>query len=209
MSGVAFEICLCSLDVIIVFPATMEEHLVRLETVLGRLQQAGLKLEPSKCSLLHKSVEFLGHVVIEGKIGVNPAKIRDVVEWPNPNSVKEVRGFVGLCSYYRRFVKDFDKIATPLSSLSEKNRKFCWTSECQRVFEILKELLTTAPLLTMPNDVDVFIFDTDASQLGLVLCYHNCKRVLNDLLLTPVVNSRKLKFITVSPGRNFLQWSTS
>ena len=167
MSGVAFEICLCYLVDIIVYSATLEEHFARLEKVLGRLQQAGLKLKPSKCSLLQKSVEFLGHVVTEGKIGVNPAKIRDVVEWPIPISVKEVRGFVGLCSYYRRFVKDFGKIATPLTSLSEKNRKFCWTSECQQAFETLKGLLTTAPLLAMPNDVDVFILDTDASQFAI------------------------------------------
>jgi len=110
-------------------------------------------------------------VVSEGHVGVNPKKIRDVTEWPTPISMKEVRGFLGLYSYYRRFVKDFSKIAAPLSALSEKNRKFCWTGECQRAFETLKTLLTTAPVLAMPNDVDTFILDTDASQyaIGAVL----------------------------------------
>jgi hypothetical protein len=171
MSGLTFEVCLIYLDDVIVFSSTLEEHFVRLKLVLERLQQAGLKLKPSKCSLLQRSVEFLGHVVSEGNVGVNPAKIRDVEEWPTPVSLKEVRGFVGLCSYYRRFVKDFGKIAAPLTSLSEKGRKFVWTEECQQAFKTLKGLLTSAPLLAMPNDTDTFILDTDASQyaIGAVL----------------------------------------
>jgi hypothetical protein len=130
-----------------------------------------LKLKPSKCNLLQKSVEFLGHIVSEGRIGVNPEKVKAVMEWPTPISLKEVRGFVGLCSYSRRFVKDFGKIAAPLNALSEKNRTFCWDESCQTAFDILKKCLTTTPLLAMPNDKDTFILDTDASQyaIGAVL----------------------------------------
>ena len=167
MSGLTFEVCLIYLDDVIVFSSTIGEHFVRLKLVLHRLQQAGLKLKPSKCHLLQKSVEFLGHVVSEGQIGVNPEKVQAVVDWPIPVSVKEVRGFVGLCSYYRRFVRNFGSIAAPLTALTEKNRIFRWTEECQTAFEVLKRLLTSAPLLAMPNDVDTFTLDTDASQCAI------------------------------------------
>jgi len=108
-----------------------------------------------------------GHIVTEGRIGVSPGKINDVVDWLTPISVKKVRGFVGLCSYYRRFIKDFGKIAAPLNALSEKNKRFVWTEECQTSIKTLKRLLTTAPLLAMPNGVDMFILDTDASQYAI------------------------------------------
>src|SRR5664279_2859784 len=163
MSGLTYEVCLTYLDDVIVFASSLEEHSARLRLVFDRLQSAGLKLKPSKCSLLQRTVEFLGHVVSEGRVGVNPAKVRDVVEWPTPTSLKEVRGFVGLCSYYRRFVKGFGEIAAPLNALSEKNKVFCWTAECDAAFQTLKEILTTAPLLAMPNETDMFILDADAS----------------------------------------------
>jgi len=155
MSGLKFEICLMYINDIIVHSTTLVDHFERLRFVLGRLQDVDLKLKPSKCNLLQNSVEFLGHVVSEGHVGVNPKKIRDVTEWPTPISLKEVRGFIGLCSYYRRFVKDFSKIVAPLSALSEKNRKFCWTEECQRAFETLETLSKTAQVLAKPNDVDI------------------------------------------------------
>lgn len=171
MSGLSFEVCLSYLDDVIVYSETSESHFERLRLVLDRFSKAGLKLKPSKCCIFQKSVEFLGHVISEGNIGVNPKKIMDVVDWPVPTSVKEVRGFIGLCSYYRRFVKDFGKIAAPLNALSEKNCVFSWQDECQLAFDKLKELLTTTPLLAMPNDTDTFVLDTDASQyaIGAVL----------------------------------------
>ena len=101
MAGLTFEVALCYLDDLIIFSRTIEEHLERLRLVLDRLSGAGLKLKPSKCHLLQKSVEFLGHIVSAGQIAVNPAKILAVVDWPVPENVHEVRGFIGLCSYYR------------------------------------------------------------------------------------------------------------
>jgi hypothetical protein len=167
MSGLTFDVCLTYLDDTIVFASSIDMQLQRLRLVLERLKQAGLKLKPSKCSLLQKSVSFLGHVVSGGKIGVDYEKIRHVVEWAVPRTLKEVRGFVGLCSYYRRFVKDFGRIAAPLNELSKKNQVFKWTEKCQEAFDTLKELLTTAPLLAMPNQDDKFILDCDASQCAI------------------------------------------
>jgi len=167
MSGLTYDVCLTYLDDVIIFSTDIETHFVRLRYVLERLKQAGLKLKPSKCNLLMKSVSFLGHVVSEGAISVDYEKIKHVVEWPVPRTIKEVRGFVGLCSYYRRFVKDFGKIAAPLSAMSEKNKRFSWTEECQQAFDQLKQILTSPPVMTMPNQHDPFVLDCDASQCAI------------------------------------------
>jgi len=150
-----------------VFSSTLEEQFEHLEIVLSSLRQAGLKLKPSKCCFLQKSVEFLGDIVTEGRIGVNPGKVNDVVDWPAVISVKEVKGFVRLCSYYRPFIKDFGEITASLNALSENNKRFVWTEECQTSFQTLKRLLTTAPHLAMPNGVNIFILDMDASQYAI------------------------------------------
>ena len=124
MAGLTFEVALCYLDDLIVFSKTIGEHLERLCLVLDRLSAAGLKLKPSKCYLLQTSVEFLGHVVSAGQIAVNAAKILAVVDLSVPQNVHEVRGFVGLCSYYRRFIKGFGEIATPLNALTEEREVY-------------------------------------------------------------------------------------
>src|SRR5215469_4142133 len=172
LSGLSLSICLVYLDDILVFSRTVEEHAERLELVFQRLRKANLKLKPSKCSLLQTEVSFLGHRISADGITTDPAKIESIVNWPVPTSISEVRSFVGLCSYYRRFVKDFSEIAAPLHDLTKKHAKFVWTADCQNAFEVLKEHLTTAPILTMPVDEGEYRLDTDASagSLGAVLC---------------------------------------
>ena len=101
------------LDDIIVFAEILTEHEVRLETVLVRLREAGLKVKASKCQLVRRSVNFLGHVVDEHGIGTDPQKVEAVMDWPMPQSVPEVRSFLGLCGYYRSFVPDFATVAKP------------------------------------------------------------------------------------------------
>lgn len=171
MSGLHLDVCLVYLDDIILFSKTVEEHLERLVRVLGRLRSAGLKLKPEKCSLMRKSVSFLGHVVSEAGIATDPEKIKAVAEWPEPTSVKEVRSFLGLAGYYRRFVKGFAEIAAPLHALTRKDQPFFWTEKTQAAFEALRIALTSPPVLAMPNDVDMFILDTDACDqtIGAVL----------------------------------------
>jgi hypothetical protein len=164
MSGLNYEVCLTYIDDVIVYSTSIDLQFTRLRLVLERLRRAGLKLKSSKCNLLCKSVKFLGHVLSAGKIAVDPEKVNQVLEWPIPINLKEVRGFVGLCSYYRRFIKDFARIAAPLNAMSEKNRNFEWNESCQQSMDTMKKLLTTAPLLVMPNSTDPFILDTDASQ---------------------------------------------
>ena len=171
MAGLNLEICLVYLDDIIVYSSTVEEHLQRLDVVLGRLRRAGLKLKPEKCALLQKSVSFLGHVISDQGIGTNPEKVRAVMDWPRPTCIREVRAFLGLASYYRRFVKDFADIAAPLNALTKKNHGFCWSEEAEISFKTLKQVLSTPPILAMPCDSGDFILDTDASDraIGAVL----------------------------------------
>lgn len=171
MAGLAFEMCLVYLDDVIVFSTTIEEHFERLRSVLSRLKDAGLKLKPSKCRLLQKHVAFLGHVVSEQGISTDPMKVEAVTQWPVPTNLREVRAFVGLCSYYRRFVKNFAAISAPLHNLAKKGEVFRWTQECQEAFDYLKEALTSAPVLAMPDDESPWLLDTDASNsaIGAVL----------------------------------------
>jgi len=124
MSGLNLEMCLVYLDDIVVYARTPEEHLERLAVVFERLSQAGLKLKPEKCRFFQRSVQFLGHVISHEGIGTDPEKIRAVMEWPTPTSVTETRSFLGLASYYRRFVQDFAKIAEPLHTLTRKTSDF-------------------------------------------------------------------------------------
>ena len=110
---------------------------------------------------------FLGHVVSKDDIQVDPKKIEAVIAWPRPTTVAEVRSFLGLTGYYRRFVKDFSKIAAPLTRLTQKNVKFNWTDRCEEHFLLLKELLTSAPVLTLPSGDEGYTVYCDASRVGL------------------------------------------
>jgi len=171
MTGLHLELCLVYLDDIIVFSSSVAGHLDRLRVVLDRLRSAGLKLKPGKCVFLQKSVSFLGHVVSDAGISTDPEKTRAVAEWPRPTRLRDVRAFLGLASYYRRFVQNFSVISAPLHQLSRKNQIFHWHEGHQRSFDELKARLTTSPILAMPTDDGEFILDTDASghAIGAVL----------------------------------------
>ena len=171
MAGLNFEICLIYLDDIIIYSTTPEQHIERLRAVLTRLRGAGLKLKPSKCDVMRSSVEFLGHRVSADGIEPHPQKISAVTDWPTPETLRELRAFLGLCGYYRRFVDHFSSVTSPLYSLTEKGRPFNWNAECQIAFEQLKRHLTSCPILCMPTSDDAFVLDTDASDavIGAVL----------------------------------------
>ena len=171
MVGLNYNILLVYLDDIILMSRTVSEHLDRLVMMLDRLRSAGLKLKPSKCNLLQKTIHFLGHVVSDNGISTDPEKVEAVQDWLVPCNVTEVRGFIGLCSYYRRFVKNFAEIADPLHALTGKRASFHWDDRCQDAFEELKIRLTTTPILAMPRDDGEYRLDTDASgeAIGAVL----------------------------------------
>jgi len=171
LNGLNFNMCLVYLDDIIVYSADVNEHIGRLEQLFERLKSANLKLKPSKCKLLRSELSFLGHVVSSKGVGTDPEKISAVQDWPVPTDVKEIRSFLGLASYYRRFVPSFAALAAPLHALTGKNRKFDRNDSCEDGFRKLKKALVSSPILAMPNDGDPFILDTNACDvsIGVVL----------------------------------------
>ncbi len=191
LRGLQWEICLLYMDDIISPCSTISDGLIRLENIFKRLQQANLKLKPSKCIFFQKEVKFLGHIVSEAGIQTDPAKIAAVKDWQMPSTAKEVKSFLGLCSYYRRFVKGVASIAKPLNKVSDKSVKFVWAPECESAFQTLKSALITSPILGYPIPGLKFILDTDASDVAtgavlsqlqnnveVVIAYHS--KSLND-----------------------------
>ena len=152
LAGLNMETCLVYLDDIILFSSDLESHFDRLSKLLSRLQQVNLKLKPSKCELLQTSVRFLGHVISGQGIATDPEKVRVIPEWPVPQSLRQLRGFLGITVYYQRFVKDYAKIVAPLNAITRKNQPYEWTEECQVPFDRLKEALSSPPILAMPKD---------------------------------------------------------
>ena len=169
LSGLHWETLLVYLDDVIVFGSSVPEELARLKQVFHRLRQANLKLKPKKCHLFKTKVSYLGHEVSDMGISTQTEKTEAIKNWPTPTNVKEVRSFLGLASYYRRFVKDFGSIAKPLHQLTEKHRagRFEWSPACQNAFDELKHRLTSAPILAYPCAEGEFILDTDASNDGI------------------------------------------
>ena len=167
LSDLLWKICLNYLDDIICFASSPLELIERLRTVFQRLQDVGLRAKPSKCCLLRTSLPFLGHVVTKEGIQPQPEKLEAIRDWVPPRCLKEVRAFFGLCSYYRRFVKDFANISEPLTRLTKKNARFEWTAECQQAFETLKTKLIEATTLAYPDPNLPVILDTDASDVAV------------------------------------------
>ena len=167
LAGLQWQICLIYLDDVIVYGKTFDEMLKNLEKVFEKLLEAGLKLKARKCNLFARQVKYLGHIISERGIETDPEKVEAVKCWPQPMSKTHVRSFLGLCSYYRKFIANFASIAEPLHKLTEKSVSFKWTERCQTAFDLLKDRLTTAPILTHPDFTKPFILDTDASQYAI------------------------------------------
>ena len=146
----------------------LDEHLEQVREVFKWFCQAGLKLKPSKCFLLRPRVPYLGHVISAEGVSTDPAKIEAVEQWPVPSKVTNVRSFLGLASYYQRFIQNFAEIAAPLHRLTAKTtEKFKWSPDCERAFRVLKEKLVSAPVLAFPCFDEEFVVDCDASDYGL------------------------------------------
>ena len=167
LADLAREKCLVYIDDVLVIGHTFEEHLHNLEEVFARLEKAGLKLKPSKCKLARSEVDFLGYVVSRDGISTDPRKISAIAEYPPPTDLKSLRAFLGLTSYYRRFISSFSSIANPLYALTRKDAPFVWSPDCDTAFHQLKELLTQAPVLAYPSFGKDFLLETDASGVGL------------------------------------------
>ncbi|WVZ26804.1 hypothetical protein V8G54_000096 (mitochondrion) [Vigna mungo] len=155
------------IDDILIYSKNREEHVEHLRIALEILREHQLYGKLSKCEFWLSDVQFLGHVISGQGISVDPTKIEAVLKWEHPTSVTEVRSFVGLAGYYRRFVKDFSKIVGPLTQLTRKDQPFVWTDQCEASFKDMKQRLTTAPVLIIPDTDKAFEVYCDASYQGL------------------------------------------
>jgi hypothetical protein len=171
LSGIQGIKCLVYLDDVVIFGQNLETHNDRLREVFSRMRKHNLKLQPDKCEFLRKEVSYLGHVI--GPMGVRPdeKRVKAVRDFPEPKTTRELKGFLGLAGYYRRFVPNFSKIAKPLTELLKKNVPYDWTERTEAAFVTLKTLLTTEPLLEYPDFTRPFVLTTDASNdaIGAVL----------------------------------------
>ena len=181
LTGLQPHECLVYIDDIVVHSSTVGENLSRLEKAFKRLAQAGLKLRPDKCRFLQRRVSYLGYVISEHGIHTDDSKIECLKEWPTPRNVEELRKFLGFAGYYRKFVKDYGKIARPLTNLTkgQQNRsakkksgmmkppEWKWGSGEQQAFDMIIEALCQAPVLAYADYNKPFVLHTDASLLGL------------------------------------------
>ena len=166
------EILVIYLDDILVYSQNFEEHLEALRRVFTRLREANLKLRAGKTQLARNELKFLGFRVTSEGLKTDARICDDVRDFPQPKSVKEIRSFLGLAQFYRKFIRDYSKLAKPLNDLLKKDHKFVWTDKCEESFKIIKDALTNPPILAHPNLDKPFKLYTDASDfsVGYVLC---------------------------------------
>jgi transposase InsO family protein len=155
------------IDDILVYSKTDEEHAEHLRLILTRLREHRLYAKFSKCEFWLDNLVFLGHVISASGVAVVPDKVQTIMDWVTPMSVKDIRSFLGLAGYYRRFIEGFSKIAKPLTNLLKKDTRFVWTDQAEESFKTLKAKLTSAPVLALPDASKDFVVFCDASLQGL------------------------------------------
>jgi hypothetical protein len=196
------------IDDILIYSRSESDHEEHLRLVLQKLRDNQLYAKFSKCELWIDKVPFLGHIISNGGIAVDPAKVKEIMEWRVPTTVTEIRSFLGLAGYYRRFIEGFSKIAKPMTSLQEKGKEFKWDDKCQGSFDQLKERLMSPPVLVMPDLQKGFDIYCDACGQGLgcvlmqeghVIAYasrqlrkHELNYPTHDLELAAVVHALKI-----------------
>ncbi|XP_050899987.1 uncharacterized mitochondrial protein AtMg00860-like [Lathyrus oleraceus] len=140
---------------------------MHLRFVMSVPQEKQLFAKLSKCEFWMTDVKFLGHVISQGGVAMDPSKVEDVINWERPKNASEVRSFLGLTGYYRRFIKGFSQLDLPMTQLTLKETSFSWDSKCGQILMSLKERLTTAPILIIPDPSKTYELFYDASKKGL------------------------------------------
>jgi hypothetical protein len=196
------------IDDILIYSKSEKDHVKHLRVVLQHLRDHKLYAKFSKCEFWLKSVNFLGHTTSHDGISVDPSKVQEVMDWKPPKSVHQIRSFLGLAGYYRRFIPDFSRIAKPMTELLKKGVKFVWSEACEKAFHTLRQHLTSAPVLVQPDNSKPFEVFCDASGTGLgyvlmqegrVIAYasralrpHELNYPTHDLELVVVVHALKI-----------------
>ena len=201
--------CFVYIDDVVIYGNSLENHNSKLIEVLKRLRQNNLKLHPDKCEFLRKEVQYLGHVIGENGIKPDPNKISAVLEFPAPSCQKDIKSFLGLAGYYRKFIRNFSDIISPISKLLRKGREFIWNDEQQNSFETLKSKLTSAPVLQYPNFNNQFILTTDASgtALGAVLSQGEIGKDHPIAYASRTLNKAELNYATIEKELLAIVWS--
>ncbi|XP_037870373.1 uncharacterized protein LOC119629252 [Bombyx mori] len=199
LSGLQGLRCFVYLDDIVCYSSDLKTQIQNLAEIFQRLRNFNLKLQPDKCEFLRREVAYLGHIISTDGVKPNPDKIKAVVEFPTPSNPKDIKSFLGLVSYYRRFIPDFSKIAKPLTSLLKKETPFNWENQQQISFDLLKQKLTTAPVLAYPDFSQPFLLTCDASN-------HAVGSVLSQ---GPVGKDRPIAFASRTLNRSEVHYSTT
>ncbi|XP_028763552.1 uncharacterized protein LOC114721817 [Neltuma alba] len=155
------------IDDILAYSKSPAKHEQYLWIVLSILKEKRLYAKLSKCEFWPNEVKFLGDVITQDGVVVDPSKVEAVLNWEQPKTVTEIQSFLGLAGYYRRFIKDFSRIAQPLTKLTRKNQQFMWYDKCEASFQELKRRLTSTPMLIIPDPTLSYVVYTDASKQGL------------------------------------------
>jgi hypothetical protein len=170
------------LDDILIFSKSHEEHIIHVKQVFDVLRKEQLFLKLSKCEFGKTSLIYLGHIVGGGELKIDPSKVKVILEWSRPSNVTEVRSFLGAAQYWRKFIANFSSIAAPLHAVTSVKQVFQWGGKQQQTFDTLKEKISSAPVLALPNLRQPFEIQTDASnyamgavllQYGKPICFHS------------------------------------
>lgn len=154
-------------DDILIYSKTWEDHLLHVKEVLTILLQHQFHIKLSKCAFAKQQLTYLGHTVSPAGVSTDPSKITIIKDWPQPQNIKDLRSFLGMVGYYRKFVPHFGLLSKPLTELLKKGQLFLWTSATESSFQALKKALISAPVLAMPNFDIPFVIETDASAKGI------------------------------------------
>ena len=167
LMGIRGVDCLCYLDDLILFSPDIVTHAKKLQNVFDRLRSANFRIQTEKCQFAIDKVEYLGHIVTSEGVRPDPSTVTAIQNYPRPGTIKEVRSFVGLASYYRRHVPNFAKLVQPITSLTRKDKRFEWSNDQEESFQKIKEILSTEPLLIYPDFSQPFILTCDASNTAV------------------------------------------
>jgi transposase InsO family protein len=211
LTGLQGTDCFVYLDDIVIHAASIQDHKNKLKKIFQRLRDNNLKLQPEKCEFMRKEVTYLGHVISTEGVKPNPEKTKIINEYPIPTNQKDIRAFLGLLGYYRRFIKDFAKITKPLTSLLKKDVNFQWTEIEDKCFDYLKKILITEPILQYPDFNREFVLRTDASNfaLGAVLSQGEIGSDLPIAYASRTLNASEQNYSTIEKELLGIVWAVN
>lgn len=209
LRGYQNEICSVYLDDIIIFSTSLQEHTNRLRKIFQRLRESNFKIQLDKSEFLKHNVNYLGHIITPNGIEPNPDKIRAVKDFPIPTTPKEIKSFLGLTGYYRKFIKDFAKISKPMTNCLKKDSKVIHTKEFVKAFNHLKNLLINSPVLQYPDFNKPFVLTTDASNfaVGAVLSQGNPPNDRPISYISRTLNTHECNYSTIEKELLSIVWS--